>query len=1173
MADVEDKNQSGMSLSSFMEGKTTSSAPQTTAPSGIKLSNFIGEPVDSQPSTTQEQTPVKTLPKEEEPYERLIQKHMPSAKEEVEKGGAKEAFQHGLLNVPYIAPAIQEGLRKYKAFSGEGEGGTYEERLQDLRAKQEAYNRQVKEQHPYAELGGEVAQGVGLAFVPGVGWIPAAARAATLGRFGKLAATGAEVAGFGAEGAAFAGAQAAGEKQFGTAQPSEQKDVGEAAKEGAMFGAGLATAGKAIGKTVDTILPEWVKGFGNKDKYQTEMYFKKLAEDKADGNLNFDLNDVLHARKEGLDMSLFDMRGPKADAWIQDTFRNHPEAVHDFKSRMNERVFGSGERGLNFLQDVAGVTKFNPAKLKDEAKEYANRINEQNFAEAYDRNNAQGSWKDEWTSRLQDKDIGNAVNATNRDMKRLYGDDFKNPFGRRGELEIDTLNIPEDKLDSLRSHGVNTIDDLNSLTPEEIQKMYGLNPKSSTLEDLDKPLKTGHIYDEIRSYLKGVNPDSAAVTTPEQINAEYLDRLQQQLKITAQGIEKGKRSNLEKPFSERANSFRSDIIDSLTNKNSELYNQPYADAFQQRDVFHRNEDAFTSGQEFLRKLRDTEHVSRTANETAQMTPKEKEYFKQGLLSEMSNQGIKGGGPSRGAYQESSVNYTKIKNWLAKPDIKEAISNVLGPEDYKRMEVYLRGEELLNNAVSRTKGLEEKGNLFDYLMRHATLPGLTGLFGWLHSSPLGLVGVGLRTLDYYMGSRYARSLGEKLGADNPEAYKELYDRIVQNPRLRDNVNVMMGVANYTLANEIAGKKSDMHRVTQYINTLPEGEMRDQAKGLVRQAVNIGTAIRENDLSGLKQQAGFNQGGRVEYGDGGKTPYNWRQHYVPKDNTVGPVAPARASGYYADEWKRENRALGYAGYARAMRNRAEREGEEPVDELMEGKGRPKRQDGGRLTDVKMPQSVTSEKTSLNQVPALFKSDVLETVPNHRNVDIGGGAYDLGTQYLANERGIESHVFDPFNRSEKHNAAVEKRFAKKPAHTATVANVLNVIPEEEHRLGAIQRAYDMTHPEGKSYFSIYEGDRSGNGVVTPKGWQNNKPAEHYVGEVNKVFPHVVRKGKIIVGHKVHPNATKIKRATGGRIPEADKLFKDAKKYIDSHTKGLLNEPDERIVQALRIAKARNG
>jgi hypothetical protein len=44
---------------------------------------------------------------------------------------------------------------------------------------------------------------------------------------------------------------------------------------------------------------------------------------------------------------------------------------------------------------------------------------------------------------------------------------------------------------------------------------------------------------------------------------------------------------------------------------------------------------------------------------------------------------------------------------------------------------------------------------------------------------------------------------------------------------------------------------------------------------------------------------------------------------------------------------------------------------------------------------------------------------------------------------------------------------------------------------------------------------------------------------------------------------------RATGGRIPEADKMFKEAKKQVDSMTKPLLNEHDDAIVNALRIAK----
>jgi len=46
---------------------------------------------------------------------------------------------------------------------------------------------------------------------------------------------------------------------------------------------------------------------------------------------------------------------------------------------------------------------------------------------------------------------------------------------------------------------------------------------------------------------------------------------------------------------------------------------------------------------------------------------------------------------------------------------------------------------------------------------------------------------------------------------------------------------------------------------------------------------------------------------------------------------------------------------------------------------------------------------------------------------------------------------------------------------------------------------------------------------------------------------------------------------RATGGRIPDADKLFKEAKKELDSHTKPMLSVDDDAIVHALRIAQGR--
>jgi hypothetical protein len=62
-------------------------------------------------------------------------------------------------------------------------------------------------------------------------------------------------------------------------------------------------------------------------------------------------------------------------------------------------------------------------------------------------------------------------------------------------------------------------------------------------------------------------------------------------------------------------------------------------------------------------------------------------------------------------------------------------------------------------------------------------------------------------------------------------------------------------------------------------------------------------------------------------------------------------------------------------------------------------------------------------------------------------------------------------------------------------------------------------MTKPDAKSYFSVYEGNRSGKSSPSSKGWQNNLPTESYMDEIREVFPHVERRGKVIIGHKFKP------------------------------------------------------
>jgi hypothetical protein len=164
----------------------------------------------------------------------------------------------------------------------------------------------------------------------------------------------------------------------------------------------------------------------------------------------------------------------------------------------------------------------------------------------------------------------------------------------------------------------------------------------------------------------------------------------------------------------------------------------------------------------------------------------------------------------------------------------------------------------------------------------------------------------------------------------------------------------------------------------------------------------------------------------------------------------------------------------------------------------------------------QAISSADTSIKQVPALFKSKYFDAPEGSRNLDIGGGKYDLGSDYLRNERGVESQVYDPFNRSSEHNEMVLNAFKDNPADTVTAANVLNVIAEPEARAEVIQQAFDNLKPGGKAHFDVYEGDRSGAGRETSKGWQNNMKAQDFLEEVRSVFPNAERKGTTIIATK---------------------------------------------------------
>lgn len=164
-----------------------------------------------------------------------------------------------------------------------------------------------------------------------------------------------------------------------------------------------------------------------------------------------------------------------------------------------------------------------------------------------------------------------------------------------------------------------------------------------------------------------------------------------------------------------------------------------------------------------------------------------------------------------------------------------------------------------------------------------------------------------------------------------------------------------------------------------------------------------------------------------------------------------------------------------------------------------------------DQPVEQAISSAKTSLRQVPALFKDKNVQF--GDVNIDIGGGKYDLATEFLA-ERGTQNLVFDPYNRGEATNrATLDFLRDGSRADTATNANVLNVIAEAPARANVILEMAKAIKPDGKAYFMVYEGDGSGVGRETSAGWQNNRKTADYMDEIERYFDSVERRGKLII------------------------------------------------------------
>lgn len=178
------------------------------------------------------------------------------------------------------------------------------------------------------------------------------------------------------------------------------------------------------------------------------------------------------------------------------------------------------------------------------------------------------------------------------------------------------------------------------------------------------------------------------------------------------------------------------------------------------------------------------------------------------------------------------------------------------------------------------------------------------------------------------------------------------------------------------------------------------------------------------------------------------------------------------------------------------------------------------GGVAIATTATQQYTSAETSINssKLPAVFGK--VDWKPGTVNFDNGGGKFDNATEYLET-KGVKNLIYDPYNRSQEHNNSVIDKISRQKADTATISNVLNVIQEKEARLEVLRNTKAALKDGGTAYITIYEGNGSGIGKPSSKGYQLNMKTKDYLSEVQEVFPNShIQRGMIVANNSPATN-----------------------------------------------------
>lgn len=163
----------------------------------------------------------------------------------------------------------------------------------------------------------------------------------------------------------------------------------------------------------------------------------------------------------------------------------------------------------------------------------------------------------------------------------------------------------------------------------------------------------------------------------------------------------------------------------------------------------------------------------------------------------------------------------------------------------------------------------------------------------------------------------------------------------------------------------------------------------------------------------------------------------------------------------------------------------------------------------------QQYSSKTTSINKIAKIYKiaTKYGYIVKNDYILDYGCGKYLQHAQNYAIDNGFLVIGYDPYNQHEHVNTMNMEHTTMQHVTGIVCNNVLNVLTDSDME-PVLEHLQDLSTDYALTImFSVYEGDRTGNGRATGKDqYQRNDKLAEYVRIISLYFTHVSVKHGII-------------------------------------------------------------